>query len=111
MPWRSRKGLVFGIRIQSNNSHLACVVTPSCPKGLTPTGRNAHTHGRGGRFKVSRVDNILSNNNLSEGKYVNGQTTDGFSETDFEGAPGYLITDKHILYHERPETKNLGEYK
>lgn len=105
------QGPIFGINIQSSNSHLACAVSQTCPAGLVPTGRNAHTHGRGTRFKVSKVDNILSNNSLEVGKIISGQSTDEFSVTDLLGSPGYLITDKEILFHKGQDTENMGTYK
>lgn len=102
---------VFGIRVGSNNSHIACVnVHDFVPLGMTASRVTIHSHGTEKGYKPNKSDFLLRPDlgaklGYGAGRPMNirrGQDLNMFSEVDIAtGEEGYLATETGVIFQSK----------
>lgn len=96
-----------GIVITTSQAQGGCAVVDRCPgANMLPIGQTIHTHPQMRHYKVTRADAILSNFKHRVGVRVSGDPGK-YSDTDFEGGPGYLVTEGKLLHQQGRGTETI----
>lgn len=96
----------YGVFLITNESHIGCTVVNVCQHGMTATGESIHSHPQQDSFVVNRADKVFAEARddsaivIARGSILRGSAGHGFSETDYEGGPGYLV-DGNILRYQK----------
>jgi hypothetical protein len=115
----------FVVELTTEKVQEACIIDTKAPEGATLVGDSIHDHPKGvsgGDFKLTATDCAFflamgesqSANACREhryGVYVKGERPYDFSDDDFRGGAGYLVTmeDQHLRYqHGEGTSKDLG---
>lgn len=89
-----------GVFITSSKAHAYCAAVDRCPSGdMVTTGESIHSHPQQTRYVVNENDAIFSNFRYKRGERRNGDP-DRFSDLDYAGGPGYLITNGELRYQQ-----------
>lgn len=89
-----------GVFITSSKAHAYCAVTERCPSSnMVNTGESIHSHPQETLYVVNDNDAIFSNFRHKRGdrKRVKPNL---FSDQDYAGGPGYLITAGELRYQQ-----------
>jgi hypothetical protein len=105
----------YGLFIVTNESHVGCAVIDLCPSGMSVTGESIHSHPQFKTFTVNRADKAFIEARSDNGAIIQSGSTQlgsaayGFSETDYEGGPGYLVDGDVLRYQKGSGTsRNVG---
>jgi hypothetical protein len=91
-----------GVRVTTNDAHIACAVAPICPPGFVPKGETIHVHcPPKKKLNATLADEILTRGQVRRGDSTPFCSMDVFSFTDLAGkSPGYLAATRGLRYHD-----------
>lgn len=86
-----------GVVVTSSRAHAYCAVAQRCPGGLVATSESIHSHPQAAVYVVNENDVVFSGFRDRKGQRKR-TTPEQFSDTDFDGGPGYLATGGKLMY-------------
>lgn len=107
---QNRDSSRFAVQVVTNDAHIMCAMWTTCPEGYIPTGANIHSHCPAKRvLRANAADMAMSANRYKLGDRLKPCVDDRFSAMDFDAGPGYLATQRRLLYQEgRKQLADLG---
>jgi hypothetical protein len=89
-----------GVYITSSKAHAYCAAIDRCPlSDMTNTGETIHSHPQEKRYVVNQNDAIFSNFRHKRGER-RSVDPDRFSDLDYAGGSGYLVTAGEVRYQQ-----------
>lgn len=100
----------WGVRVQTNESVLACLVTDQCPSEMVQTGESIHSHPNIGQHRLTVADEqfLRARKDRHKSRVFSVSRYGGFSDIDKTHGAGYLVENAQLLFFNGKETKVVG---
>lgn len=87
----------FAIVLSTNESQIGCLVSNDMVDGYAPVALHIHSHPHARRVRLTENDMVFAKKGTRVGQTlpVHSHT---FSDTDYNGSAGYLVTYKALMY-------------
>lgn len=93
----------LGMSVYTSGSHIGCATIDQCPVGMSSIGESMHSHPQYLTFVVNDADRAFlrarqPGAHIQRSQRESADRHPGFSEIDFAGGPGYLVTGDTLLH-------------
>lgn len=106
----ARQHDTFSVVLGTNHSQIGCLAGEAgVIEGAIPTGETIHSHPAGSLFRLNRMDRQFAwaTHAADPGARTFRGSPNGFSETDYESGPGYLVAGGRLFYQSRPKQTDV----
>ena len=98
---KAKDGSAWGAVLTSIYSQAACPRTSACPKGMEETSEDIHSHLHQLTYEPTELDKLFLYRQYKAGQKV-GTDPNYFSEGDFEGGHGYMVSKTRLMHQAGP---------